>query len=331
MDFAHLLHHRQQRWVRFIFLISVFLIGISGLYLMVGEVFISPISELSSLHEQLIIQLRLPRLFAAIVVGAALAVSGAVLQVLLGNVLAEPGVLGISGGASVMMVILLFFLPMLATPIGFMIAAIAGALLFTILLVSFANAMRLSTTRLLLVGVALSILSGAVVTWAFYFSDDLSLRQLMYWLMGNVGGASWYHHVLSLLLIPVIVIICSKGVLLDKLMLGEQHAKQLGVDVESVRWKLILAVSVLVGGAVALGGVIGFVGLVVPHLLRLAFGSENRYLLPVSALAGASLLVAADLIARIALDAAELPLGVVTTSVGAPIFIWMLVKNHDSR
>jgi vitamin B12 transport system permease protein len=153
----------------------------------------------------------------------------------------------------------------------------------------------------------------------------------MYWLMGNVGGASWYHHVLSLVLIPVIVLICCKGVLLDKLMLGELHAKQLGIDVESVRWKLILAVSVLVGGAVALGGVIGFVGLVVPHLLRLAFGSENRYLLPVSALTGASLLVAADLIARTALDAAELPLGVVTTSVGAPIFIWMLVKNHDSR
>lgn len=317
--------------MRFGLLFIVSLLLISSLYLVVGEVFISPFQELSSLQEQLILQLRLPRLFAAIAVGAALAVSGAVLQVLLGNVLAEPGVLGISGGASVLMVLVLFFIPALATPVGFMLAAVVGALAFTLLLVFVAKRMRLTTTRLLLVGVALGILSGAVVTWAFYFSDDLSLRQLMYWLMGSIGAASWYHHVLTLILIPVLIWLCCKGTLLDKLMMGEQHAKQLGVDVDEARWKLIFAVSVLVGGAVALGGVIGFVGLVVPHLLRLAFGSENRYLLPISALAGATLVVFADLIARTALNSAELPLGVVTTSIGAPIFIWMLVSNHDSR
>lgn len=298
---------------------------------MLGEVFISPFESLSKLQEQLVLQLRLPRLLAAITVGASLAVSGAVLQVLLGNVLAEPGVLGISGGASVLMVLVLFFMPALATPIGFMIAAVIGALAFTLLLVFVAKAMRLTTTRLLLVGVALGILSGAVVTWAFYFSDDLSLRQLMYWLMGSIGAASWYHHTLTLVLVPVVVWLCLKGTLLDKLMMGEQHAKQLGVDVDQVRWKLIFAVSILVGGSVALGGVIGFVGLVVPHLLRLALGSENRFLVPMSALVGATLVVFADLIARTALDSAELPLGVVTTSIGAPIFIWMLVRNHDSR
>lgn len=239
--------------------------------------------------------------------------------------------LGISGGASVMMVIVLFFLPALATPIGFMIAAVIGALVFTLLLVSMAKIMRLTTTRLLLVGVALGILTGAIVTWAFYFSDDLSLRQLMYWLMGSIGGASWYHHVLTLTFVPVLAWLCMKGKTLDKLMMGELHAKQLGVDVEAVRWKLILAVSILVGGAVALGGVIGFIGLIVPHLLRLALGSENRYLLPISALSGAMLLVFADIIARVALESAELPLGVVTTTIGAPVFIWMLVKHHDSR
>ncbi|WP_425666768.1 vitamin B12 ABC transporter permease BtuC [Vibrio tubiashii] len=331
MEFTQLLDRRRQRWMRFGLLFIVSLLLISSLYLVVGEVFISPFRELSSLQEQLILQLRLPRLFAAIAVGAALAVSGAVLQVLLGNVLAEPGVLGISGGASVLMVLVLFFIPALATPVGFMLAAVVGALAFTLLLVFVAKRMRLTTTRLLLVGVALGILSGAVVTWAFYFSDDLSLRQLMYWLMGSIGAASWYHHVLTLILIPVLIWLCCKGTLLDKLMMGEQHAKQLGVDVDEARWKLIFAVSILVGGAVALGGVIGFVGLVVPHLLRLAFGSENRYLLPISALAGATLVVFADLIARTALNSAELPLGVVTTSIGAPIFIWMLVSNHDSR
>lgn len=331
MEFSQLLNRRQRRWTHFGVLFLITLLVISAVYLMVGEVFISPFATLSSLQEQLIMQLRLPRLLAAVAVGAALAVSGAVLQVLLGNVLAEPGVLGISGGASVMMVLVLFFFPLLATPIGFMLAAVLGALAFTLLLVFVAKSLRLTTTRLLLVGVALGILSGAIVTWAFYFSDDLSLRQLMYWLMGSIGAASWYHHMLTLLLVPVLLWLCCKGRLLDKLMMGEQHAKQLGVDVDNARWKLILAVSILVGGAVALGGVIGFVGLVVPHLLRLAFGSENRYLLPISALAGATLVVFADLIARTALDSAELPLGVVTTSIGAPIFIWMLVSNHDSR
>lgn len=331
MDFTQLLNRRQHRWTRFSVLFFLTLITISSVYLMVGEVFISPFHPLSSLQEQLIMQLRLPRLMAAIAVGSALAVSGAVLQVLLGNVLAEPGVLGISGGASVLMVLVLFFFPAMATPFGFMLAAVVGALAFTLLLVFVAKSLRLTTTRLLLVGVALGILSGAIVTWAFYFSDDLSLRQLMYWLMGSIGAASWYHHLLTLLLIPVLVWVCCKGRLLDKLMMGEQHAKQLGVDVDKARWKLILAVSILVGGAVALGGVIGFVGLVVPHLLRLAFGSENRFLLPISALAGATLVVFADLIARTALESAELPLGVVTTSIGAPIFIWMLVSNHDSR
>ncbi|WP_282177414.1 vitamin B12 ABC transporter permease BtuC [Vibrio nereis] len=331
MEFSQLIQRKQRRWNLFAIVATLSLVFLSIIYLMVGEVLISPFSEVTPLMEKLVLQLRLPRLLTAIAIGAALAVSGAVLQVLLGNVLAEPGVLGISGGASVMMVLVMFFLPMFATPIGFMVSAVAGALLFTLLLVFFARSARLTTTRLLLVGVALGILSGAVVTWAFYFSDELSLRQLMYWLMGSVGGASWHHHILTLFLIPVLVWLCFKGQVLDKLMMGELHAKQLGIDVEAVRWKLILAVSVLVGGAVALGGIIGFVGLVVPHLLRLALGSENRYLLPLSALSGATLLVFADIIARTSLESAELPLGVVTTTIGAPVFIWMLVKNHDSH
>ncbi len=114
-------------------------------------------------------------------------------------------------------------------------------------------------------------------------------------------------------------------------MVGETHAKQLGVDIDKLRWRLILAVSLLVGMSVALGGIISFVGLVVPHLLRLFFGTENKYLLPMSAVTGAWLLVFSDILARILLDSAELPLGVVTTTIGAPFFIWMLLKNHDLR
>lgn len=328
MDFSQLLQHKQRRWQRAAVIMLLLLLIASLSYVMVGELLILPFDPMSPLEQKLLLELRLPRLLAAIVIGAALAVSGATLQVLLGNVLAEPGVIGISGGASVAMVVVLFFFPAAASPEVFMVSAIAGSLLFTLLLVSIAKAMRLTTTRLLLVGVALGILSGAVVTWAFYFSDDLSLRQLMYWLMGSIGGASWYQHTLSLVAVPVIIWLMLQGRTLDKLMLGEIHAKQLGVDVARLRWQLILAVSILVGAAVALGGVIGFVGLVVPHLLRLALGTENRMLLPLSAVSGALLLVFADTIARLALDSAELPLGVVTTSIGAPVFIWMLIKNH---
>ncbi|CZF85585.1 Hemin transport system permease protein HmuU [Grimontia celer] len=152
----------------------------------------------------------------------------------------------------------------------------------------------------------------------------------MYWLMGSVGGVSWYQHVLTILMMPISVWLCLQGRVLDKLMVGEVHAKQLGVDVNRARWQLILCVSLLVGGSVASGGVICFVGLVVPHLLRLAVGTENRYLLPLSAVTGATLLVISDILARVVLDSAELPVGVMTTTIGAPIFIWMLVKSHDS-
>lgn len=330
MDFHRLLQHKQKRWRQSGFWLLGLFLCIGVIYLLVGEVWLSPFSTWSSLEQQLVWELRLPRLLAAAVIGASLAVAGATLQVLLGNVLAEPGVVGVSGGASVAMVILLLFFPSLNSPIAFMVAAVLGALLFTLLLVMMARKLRLTTARLLLVGVALGILSGAVVTWAFYFSDDLGLRQLMYWLMGSVAGVSWYQHVLSFMAIPVVIWLALQGGLLDKLMLGEGHAKQLGVDIHRVRWRLILAIALLVGASVALGGVIGFVGLVVPHLLRLTLGSENRMLLPMSALCGALLLVSADFIARLALGSGELPLGVVTTTLGAPIFIWMLVRNHDS-
>ncbi|WP_059120919.1 vitamin B12 ABC transporter permease BtuC [Vibrio sp. MEBiC08052] len=331
MNFTQLLFEKRKRWYRAMITMSALLLVSSAVYVFAGEVFIAPWREMTGFEQQLILDLRLPRLIAAMVIGACLAVSGATLQVLLGNVLAEPGIIGVSGGASVAMVIILFFFPFAATPLVFMFGAIVGAMVFTAILVGIARSMKLTTIRLLLVGVALGILTRSVVTWAFYFSTDLSLRQLMYWLMGSIGGIDWSYHLLSLLILPVLIWLIGQGRVLDRLMMGEMHAKQLGIDVHRVRWKLVVAVAVLVGASVALGGIIGFVGLVVPHLLRLAFGTENRYLLPLSAIAGALLLVFADLISRTALDAAELPLGVVTTTVGAPVFIWMLLKSHDSR
>ncbi|GEM75494.1 vitamin B12 ABC transporter permease BtuC [Vibrio sagamiensis] len=331
MELHQLIQQKARRWQRNLVLMAVILLMLAAVHLMVGEILLTPFKALSMFEQKLLWDLRLPRLISAAVIGAALAVSGATLQVLLGNPLAEPGVLGISGGASLAMVIVMFALPVEPTAMVFMASAIFGAMAFTFILVGMARAFYLSTARLLLVGLALGIFSSAIVTWAFYFSDSLNLRQLMYWLMGSISGSSWSQHWVSLLMVPVLVWLCCQGKSLDKLMLGEVHATQLGVNVHEMRWKLILAIAILVGGAVSLGGIISFVGLVVPHLLRLIFGTENRYLLPLSALCGAGLLIFADINARLWLDSAELPLGVMTTTIGVPIFIWILVKKHDQH
>lgn len=331
MDYSQLVSQTSHQWRKAIWILTVFLLAASCAYLALGQIFIFPFHHLNEVEKTLLIELRLPRLVATMLIGASLAISGAVLQVLLGNVLAEPGVLGISGGSSLMMVVVMFLIPLWATPTGLMLAAVSGALLFTSILVFMAKLMRLTTSRLLLVGVALGILTSAAITWAFYFSDNMNLRQLLYWLMGSVSGMGWKQLSLGLVILPFVLWLCMQGKVLDKLMLGELHAKQLGVNVHAIRWKLILAISVIVGCSVALGGVIGFVGLVVPHLIRLSFGTENKYLLPCSAVSGALLLVIADLIARTSINGGELPLGVVTTTIGAPIFIWMLIRNYDSN
>ncbi|PST96477.1 vitamin B12 ABC transporter permease BtuC [Photobacterium iliopiscarium] len=323
-----LLYRQQRRWRTCLIVSSLLLVAICVFAVAVGEIWILPWAPNGALEQQLLLQLRIPRVLAALIVGAALASSGAVLQVLLGNPLAEPGVLGISGGASLAVVLLLFFVPITPTPFIIMIAAMAGALLFTLILVGFSRRQKVSMARLLLIGVALGILSGAVVTWAFYFSDDLSMRQLMYWLMGSVGGVSWEQLSLLFVIVPVLIVLCMQGKSLDVMMLGDVAARQLGVDVRRIRWLLILMISLLVGCSVALAGVIGFVGLVVPHLLRLQFGTENRYLLPLSAICGGILLVLADTLSRVLLADADLPIGVVTTSLGAPVFIWMLMRSQ---
>ncbi len=328
MLLSELLYRQQQQWRTCLIVSSLLLVIICLFAVAVGEVWILPWAPDGDLQQQLLLQLRIPRVLAALIVGAALASSGAVLQVLLGNPLAEPGVLGISGGASLAVVLLLFFMPITPTPFLTMIAAMAGALLFTLILVSFSRRKKVSMARLLLIGVALGILSSAVVTWAFYFSDDLSMRQLMYWLMGSVGGVSWEQLSLLFVIVPVLIVLCLQGKSLDVMMLGDVAARQLGVDVRRIRWLLILMVSLLVGCSVALAGVIGFVGLVIPHLLRLQFGTENRYLLPLSAICGGILLVLADTLSRVLLTDADLPIGVVTTSLGAPVFIWMLMRSQ---
>ena len=295
------------------------------LSLCAGEQWISPGDWFTPRGELFVWQIRLPRTLAVLLVGAALAISGAVMQALFENPLAEPGLLGVSNGAGVGLIAAVLLgqgqLPNWALGL----CAIAGALIITLILLRFARR-HLSTSRLLLAGVALGIICSALMTWAIYFSTSVDLRQLMYWMMGGFGGVDWRQSWLMLALIPVLLWICCQSRPMNMLALGEISARQLGLPLWFWRNVLVAATGWMVGVSVALAGAIGFIGLVIPHILRLCGLTYHRVLLPGCALAGASALLLADIVARLALAAAELPIGVVTATLGAPVFIWLLLK-----
>ncbi|ORM62129.1 vitamin B12 ABC transporter permease BtuC [Pantoea rodasii] len=312
---------RSQRWL---IVLSAALLLLFVLSLCAGDSWIAPTQWFSPNGELFVWQLRLPRTLAVLLVGAALAVCGVVMQALFNNPLAEPGLLGVSNGAGIGLV--------LGVMLGngslwsLALAAMAGALMITLILLHFAHR-QLSVSRLLLTGVALGIICSAVMTWAVYFSTSLDLRQLMYWMMGGFSGIDWRYGWMMLALLPVTLLLTATARMLNLLALGETSARQLGLPLLLWRNLLVLAMGWLVGTSVAMAGAIGFVGLVIPHLLRLSGFSDHRYLLPAAALAGAAVLLGADIIARLVLTSAELPIGVVTATLGAPLFIVLLVKS----
>ncbi|HFT8963437.1 TPA: vitamin B12 ABC transporter permease BtuC [Escherichia coli] len=320
-----LARQQERQNIRWLLCLSVLMLLALLLSLCAGEQWISPGDWFSPRGELFVWQIRLPRTLAVLLVGAALAISGAVMQALFENPLAEPGLLGVSNGAGVGLIAAVLLgqgqLPNWALGL----CAIAGALIITLILLRFARR-HLSTSRLLLAGVALGIICSALMTWAIYFSTSVDLRQLMYWMMGGFGGVDWRQSWLMLALIPVLLWICCQSRPMNMLALGEISARQLGLPLWFWRNVLVAATGWMVGVSVALAGAIGFIGLVIPHILRLCGLTDHRVLLPGCALAGASALLLADIVARLALAAAELPIGVVTATLGAPVFIWLLLK-----
>ncbi|ENY4311582.1 vitamin B12 ABC transporter permease BtuC [Escherichia coli O9,9a:H4] len=320
-----LARQQQRQNIRWLLCLSVLMLLALLLSLCAGEQWISPGDWFTPRGELFVWQIRLPRTLAVLLVGAALAISGAVMQALFENPLAEPGLLGVSNGAGVGLIAAVLLgqgqLPNWALGL----CAIAGALIITLILLRFARR-HLSTSRLLLAGVALGIICSALMTWAIYFSTSVDLRQLMYWMMGGFGGVDWRQSWLMLALIPVLLWICCQSRPMNMLALGEISVRQLGLPLWFWRNVLVAATGWMVGVSVALAGAIGFIGLVIPHILRLCGLTDHRVLLPGCALAGASALLLADIVARLALAAAELPIGVVTATLGAPVFIWLLLK-----
>jgi iron complex transport system permease protein len=280
-----------------------------------------------------ITELRLPRLALALLIGSALAVSGAAMQGLFRNPLAEPGLAGISGGAAlgaVAMIVLgapLAWLAAVPPSFALSAAAFAGAALAAAAVARLAQVdghTRIGT--LLLAGLAVNAIAGAGIGFLAQIADDLALRSLTFWMFGSLGKAGWTDIAVAapLILIPQWLMLRDARAL-DALLLGEAAAGHLGVDVERLKRRQLTMIVLAVGTAVSLAGIIGFVGLVTPHLIRLWAGPGHRYLLPASALLGALLLTLADVLARCLLAPGELAVGILTTLIGGPFFLALLI------
>ncbi|WP_414124142.1 FecCD family ABC transporter permease [Rhizobium sp. BR 317] len=294
-------------------------------------------NALSNRDRIIIFDIRLPRAILGFLIGGGLAVSGAVMQGLFRNPLADPGLIGISAGSSlgaVGMIVLGGILAPVAHVFGIFslpIAAFVGGLVTTILLYRVATRQGLtSIATMLLAGIALGALALAATGLLIYMADDRQLRDLTFWSMGSLAGATWTKIaatgpiiVLSMLPLPFM----ARG--LNALTLGEAAAFHMGVAVQRLKNIAIVSVAAAVGASVAVSGGIGFVGIIVPHILRTAIGPDHRFLLPASALLGGSLLIIADVVARTVVSPAELPIGIITAGVGGPFFLWMLLRQRS--
>ncbi|WP_153723068.1 FecCD family ABC transporter permease [Sporosarcina cascadiensis] len=288
----------------------------------------------SKAQSVIIWEIRLPRVILAAIVGAGLAISGAAIQALVRNPIADPYILGVSSGASVgaTMVILLGAFSFLGS-YALSFAAFLGAIFAVVIVFLLARVNgRTSVIRLLLAGIAISMVFSAMTNFMLMTSKQQGgIQAVMHWMLGSLAGAKW-----STIGIPffifllVLILLLLNYRQLNALLLGEELATTLGINLDRFRIFIILVVSLLTGVVVASSGSIGFVGLIIPHLVRMIVGSNYKLLLPISALMGAVFLIWADMIARIAIAPEEMPIGIITAVCGGPFFIWMLRRRRYS-
>src|SRR5690554_147656 len=283
-------------------------------------------TPLSELRDGIVWELRMPRVLTAAAVGAGLAVSGAVMQALTRNPLADPYLLGLSSGASLGAVSVL----LLGAAIILPLAAFLGALIALGLTLALANSLgRITPSRTVLAGIAVSALASALTSLViFWWVTGDSYREILSWLLGSLAGARWPAVAITFaaILIAGIPILLS-GRTLDAFAFGDTSAASLGVNVQGVRWSLLAVTALLTGAMVSVSGSIGFVGLILPHAVRLLVRPRHRALLPLVALVGAIFLIWADTAARTIFDPRELPVGIVTAIIGAPVFAFLLAKR----
>lgn len=309
--------------------------------LLASEAGLGDVGRFSAAERVIVTDIRLSRVVLGLLVGAGLAMAGATMQGVFRNPLADPGIIGVSGGGAIGAILMIVLggrilegawsgvLGLYLVPL----AAMCGAILMTGLIY------RLSVTRgqvdlvaMLLVGIAVNALGGALIGLMTFLATDDELRTMTFWGLGSLGRAHWNLILPALLfLIPGLVLLPRYGNALNALLLGEREAEHLGMPVRRLKRRMIALSAGLVGATVALCGTIGFIALVAPHMIRSAFGPDHRFLLPASALLGAGLLLLADLIARTLVAPAELPIGVLTALLGAPVFLFLLQKRRRAH
>jgi iron complex transport system permease protein len=287
-----------------------------------------------ALSDAVVMELRLPRVLLAALVGAALALAGVLYQALFRNPLADPYILGVSSGAGLgaTLAMYAFGSSYALRAIGVPAGAFAGAGLTMLLVVRLASRRgRIDPTSLLLAGMAVSYILSALTSFVLVF-DRESMTSVVFWMMGGLQNRSWEHvGTLAAMLAIGSVVPALYHRELDLMLLGDERAGQLGVPVERFKMVVLASASLVVAGAVSVSGLIGFVGLMTPHMVRLALGPRHRLLLPASVLAGAIVLVVADLLARVILAPVEIPVGIVTALAGGPFFLWILLRKERAR
>ena len=292
------------------------------------------VSDWSRAQEQIIWEIRFPRIILGVIVGAGLAVVGVAIQALVRNSLADPFILGVSSGASVgATLVIIFGAFKIFGQYALSTAAFFGALLsvFLVFILAQVNG-RISTVRLLLAGIAVSMMLSAITSYIVISAPrEEGMRDALFWMMGSLAGAKWEQ-----LTIPLLCLVIGIGILfllsrpLNLLLMGEETASTLGLNINFFKKLLILLTALLTGVLVAVSGAIGFIGLMVPHIVRLLIGSDHRHVLPISALVGAVFLIWADVVARTIVAPQELPIGIVTALCGGPFFIWLLRRSSYS-
>lgn len=294
--------------------------------------------EFTTQQQAVLLSIRLPRVVLGILTGAGLAVTGAALQGLFRNPLADPGLVGVSGGAALgaasVIVLGALWIPGLTQALGNLtlpLAAFLGGLIATLTVYRLASHRGQSQLAvMLLAGIAVNALAFAGIGLFSYLSTDEQLRNLTFWNLGSLGGAQWN---LLLTIAPIVIVgiilLLRRAAELNALLLGEAEAAHLGVDIQRLKYQVIVLTALVVGVLVAQTGIIGFVGLVMPHLLRLACGPDHKVVLPGAALLGATLMLAADVAARTVVIPAELPIGILTAFIGGPFFLWLLLRQRN--